>query len=45
MSAAVQKTFREALSQSKRRGLAAIRCRDRYVLECEDEGRHAPTAG
>ena len=33
MSAAVQKTFREALSQSKRRGLAAIRCRDRYVLE------------
>ena len=33
MSDAVQKTFRDALSRSKRRELAAIRCGDRYVLE------------
>ena len=33
MSEAVQKTFRDALSRSRRRALAAIRCRDRYVLE------------
>ena len=33
MSEAVQKTFRETLSRSKRRELAAIRCRDRYLLE------------
>ena len=33
MSDAVQKTFRETLSRSKRRELAAIRCGDHYVLE------------
>ena len=39
MSPAVQATFREALSQSKRRELAAIRCPDRYLLELRmDDG-------
>ena len=39
MSPAVQATFREALSQSKRRALAAIRCPDRYLLELRmDDG-------
>ena len=33
MSPVVQQTFREALSRSKQRELAAIRCRDRYVIE------------
>ena len=33
MSHAVRKTFSETLGRSKRRELAAIRCRDRYVLE------------
>ena len=33
MSDAVQKTFREVLGRSKRRELAAVHCRDRYVLE------------
>ncbi len=33
MSDAVQETFREVLSVSKRRKLAALRCRDRYILE------------
>ena len=40
MSPAVQATFRETLSQSKRRELAAIRCPDRYLLELRmDDGR------
>lgn len=39
MSPAVQTTFRETLSQSKRRELAAIRCPDRYLLELRmDDG-------
>ena len=43
MSNAVQKTFRDALSRSKRRKLAAIRCRDRYVLEFRmDDGTLRP---
>ena len=33
MSGAVQNTFREAMSHAKRRELATIRCRDRYLLE------------
>ena len=33
MSDAVQTSFREALSKSKRRELASIRCPDRYLLE------------
>ena len=33
MSGAVQKTFREVLGRSQRRKLAAVHCRDRYVLE------------
>ena len=33
MSGAVQNTFREAMSHAKRRELASIRCRDRYLLE------------
>ena len=33
MSEAVQATFRECLSVSKQRELAAIRCRDRYLIE------------
>ena len=33
MSGAVQNTFREAMSRAKRRELASIRCRDRYLLE------------
>ena len=37
MSPAVQATFREALSQSKQRELASIRCPDRYVLELRME--------
>ena len=38
MSPAVQQTFRDALSQSQQRGLAAVRCRDRYVVELETDG-------
>ena len=39
MSHAVQETFREVLSASKRRKLAALRCRDRYLLELKlDDG-------
>ena len=37
MSPAVQATFREAMSQSKQRDLASIRCPDRYVLELRME--------
>ncbi len=41
MSKAVQATFREALSQSRQRELASIRCPDRYVLELRlDDGSH-----
>ena len=41
MSSAVQATFREAMSQAKRRELAAIRCPDRYVLELRmDDGSY-----
>ena len=41
MSEAVRKTFADTLIQSKRRELASIRCRDRYVLELEmDDGSH-----
>ena len=41
MSGAVQTTFGEAMSQAKRRELAAIRCPDRYVLELRmDDGSY-----
>lgn len=35
MSPAVRATFREAMTAARRRQLAALRCRDRYVLELE----------
>ena len=40
MSEVVQATFRECLTLSKRRELASLRCRDRYVLELmtDDDG-------
>ena len=38
MSPAVQKTFGDALTRSKQRELAAVRCRDRYVVELEMDG-------
>ena len=39
MSPAVQKTFGDALPRAKRRELAAVRCRDRYVVELQtDDG-------
>ncbi len=38
MSPAVQKTFRETMTLAHRRQLAALRCRDRYVLELEVAG-------
>ena len=39
MSPAVQKTFLDTLSRSKQRELAAVRCRDRYVVELRmDDG-------
>lgn len=39
MSTAVEKSFNEAMSQSKRWELASLRCRDRYVLELRlDDG-------
>ena len=38
MSRAVQETFREALTRSRRRELAALRCADRYVLELRMDG-------
>ena len=41
MSAAVQVTFREQLTQMRQRVLAAIRCSDRYLLELRmDDGSH-----
>ena len=41
MSEAVQVTFRECLSVSKQRELAAIRCRDRYLIELRmDDGSY-----
>lgn len=41
MSEAVQKTFCDAMNRSKRRELASIPCRDRYVLELRmDDGSH-----
>ena len=43
MSPAVQATFREALSQSKQRDMASIRCPDRYFLELRmDDGNLRP---
>ena len=40
MSTVVQGTFRQCLTLSNRRELAALRCRDRYVLELKtDDGR------
>ncbi len=43
MSDAVQKTFRDALSRPKRRELAVVRCRDRYVIELRmDDGALRP---
>ena len=43
MSSAVQATFRECLSRSKQRELAAIRCPDRYVIELRmDDGDYRP---
>ena len=43
MSDAVQGTFMEQLTPSKRRELAALRCRDRYVLELRmDDGSRRP---
>ena len=38
MSSAVQVTFLEALTRSKRLALAALRCADRYVLELRMDG-------
>ena len=38
MSPAVQKTFGDALTRSKRRELAAVRCRDRYMVELGMDG-------
>ena len=41
MSDAVQATFRECLTRSKRRELAALRCPDRYFLELRmDDGSY-----
>ena len=41
MSVAVQATFRQCLTPAVRRELAAIRCRDRYVLELKmDDGSY-----
>ena len=40
MSAAVQATFREQLTQTRQRDLAAIRCCDRYLLELKMEDGH-----
>ncbi len=39
MSDAVQATFRECLSRSKRRELAATRCPDRYLIELRIDDR------
>ncbi len=41
MSDAVQATFREQLTRTKQRHMAAIRCTDRYLLELRlDDGSH-----
>ena len=41
MSDAVQKTFREQLTRTRRRDLASIRCSDHYLLELRlDDGNH-----
>ncbi len=41
MSDAVQTTFREQLTRTRQRDLAAIRCSDRYLLELRmDDGSH-----
>ena len=41
MSDAVQATFREQLTRTRQRDLAAIRCSDRYLLELRmDDGHH-----
>ena len=41
MSGAVQNTFREVMVRSRRRELAAVRCRDRYLLEfAMDDATH-----
>ena len=43
MSPAVQSTFRETMTSARRRQLAALRCRDRYVLELEvADGKYRP---
>ena len=43
MSQAVQRTFRETITSAQRRRLAALRCRDRYVLELEvADGTYRP---
>ena len=43
MSDAVQERFRESVTKSKRRELAALRCPDRYVLELQmDDGSYRP---
>ena len=43
MSEAVRETFRVQLTPSKRRELAALRCRDRYVLALKmADGSHRP---
>ena len=40
MSGAVQDTFRETLTRSKRRELKAIRCKDRYLLKSRVGGNN-----
>lgn len=43
MSSAVQATFLENLSAARRRDLAALRCRDHYVIELSmDDGEYRP---
>ena len=42
MSDQVQRTFRETITAAQRRRLAALRCRDRYVLELEVAGKYRP---
>ena len=43
MSDAVQERFRESVTKSRRRELAALRCPDRYVLELRmDDGSYRP---
>ena len=43
MSQAVERTFRETITSARRRRLAALRCRDRYVLELEvADGEYRP---